>query len=89
MRSLPVSDYEFPEVPGIEKAYRAAHRALEEVITTAAGGGRLLFAPEAELPLTEVLSQFPAMVREAAGTQPRRSARRSPGKRPAGTATGT
>jgi ribosomal protein S18 acetylase RimI-like enzyme len=55
-----VSGYKFPEVPEIEDAYRAAHRALEAVI-----GDRRLVAPEKRLHLIEVLSQFPELVREA------------------------
>ena len=52
--------YSFPEVPQLENALRAAHRALEEV------SPRGLFAPEQELRgISEVISQFPTMVDNA------------------------
>lgn len=56
-----MTDYEFPEAAEVEKAYRAAHRALEGILHP----GNFAFAPEADLPVPEVLSQFPALVREA------------------------
>jgi ribosomal protein S18 acetylase RimI-like enzyme len=55
-----MSNYRLPETPDIEKAYRAAHRALE---TIAPSG--FSFVPEADLELSEVISQFPYMVEEA------------------------
>lgn len=60
-----MNDYVWPEVPGIEKAYRAAHRALEAVIDAGGGDRSVTFAPEADEPFFEVVSQFPFMVREA------------------------
>ena len=54
-------DSRFPEVPAIEAAYRAAHRALEGVIP----GGPGNFVPEDGLDVTEVISQFPYVVQQA------------------------
>lgn len=49
--------YEFPEVPQLESAVRAAHRALEDISMPDT------YVPEAETQLvSEVLSQFPAML---------------------------
>lgn len=55
-----MSDYEFPQAPEIEKAYRAAHRALEGIVSSGYS-----FDPIEGLPVTEVISQFRSLVREA------------------------
>jgi ribosomal protein S18 acetylase RimI-like enzyme len=55
-----VTDYQFPRAPQIERAYRAAHRALEGIVSPGYS-----FAPEEDLPITDVISQFGSMVREA------------------------
>jgi hypothetical protein len=54
-----MSDYEFPEAPEVEKACRAAHRALEGVVSPGS------FVPEGDLSITEVISQFRSMVEKA------------------------
>ena len=54
-----MADYQIPEAPGIEQAYRAAHRALEGIAPAGS------YVPEAELPVSEVMSQFGALVRQA------------------------
>jgi GNAT superfamily N-acetyltransferase len=55
-----MDDYTFPEVPQLEQALRAAHRALEGI------SPRGLFAPEEDLRgISEVISQFPTMVDNA------------------------
>jgi ribosomal protein S18 acetylase RimI-like enzyme len=56
-----VGDYRIPEIPEIEQAYRAAHRALEAIMPESFG-----FLPEADLECGDVLSQFPLLVDEAA-----------------------
>jgi ribosomal protein S18 acetylase RimI-like enzyme len=59
-----MDDYVFPEVPEIEEAFRAAHRALESVID-ANGDRGVLFAPEEDEPFFGVVAQFPFMVNAA------------------------
>ena len=54
-----MSDYEFPEATEVEKAYRAAHRALEGIVSPGS------FAPNEDLSITEVISQFRSMVEKA------------------------
>jgi hypothetical protein len=54
-------DSNFPEIPEIEAAYRAAHQALEAIIPRHNGS----FVPEADLGLAEVISQFPFIVEHA------------------------
>jgi hypothetical protein len=56
-----VGNYRIPEIPEIEQAYRAAHRALEAIMPESFG-----FLPEADLYDSQVLSQFPLLVDEAA-----------------------
>jgi ribosomal protein S18 acetylase RimI-like enzyme len=58
-----MADYEFPEVPEVESAYRAAHRALENIVS--ASEWRFNYMPESGLEFPEVVGQFPAMVQEA------------------------
>jgi len=55
-------NYEFPRVPQVESAYRAAHRALEDIVS--ASEWRFNYAPQSELEFTEVVGQFPSMVQE-------------------------
>jgi hypothetical protein len=55
-----VTDYDFPKAPEIEEAWRVAHRSLEGIAPPGFG-----FAREKDLLVTEVISQFPQMVREA------------------------
>ena len=56
-----MNDYRIPEIPQIEQAYRGAHRALETIMPESFG-----FLPEADLECSDVLSQFPLLVGEAA-----------------------
>jgi ribosomal protein S18 acetylase RimI-like enzyme len=56
-----MNDNQFPEVPDIEQAYRAAHRALEAIMPES-----FSFVPEADLDGTDVILQFPVLVDEAA-----------------------
>ena len=56
-----MGDYRIPQIPEIEQAYRAAHRALEAIMPES-----FAFVPEADLECLEVLSQFPLLVDEAA-----------------------
>ena len=58
---MTVGEYRIPEIPEIEEAYRAAHRALEGIMPESFG-----FQPEADLYCSGVLSQFPLLVDEAA-----------------------
>src|SRR5258708_13315696 len=60
-RQATVENYRIPEIPEIEQAYRAAHRALEAIMPESFG-----FLPEADLYDSQVLSQFPLLVDEAA-----------------------
>ena len=60
-RQATVGNYRIPEIPEIEQAYRAAHRALEAIMPESFG-----FLPEADLYDSQVLSQFPLLVDEAA-----------------------
>ena len=55
-----MTDYDFPKAPEIEEAWRVAHRSLEGIAPPGFG-----FAREKDLLVTEVISQFPQMVREA------------------------
>ncbi|WP_329250455.1 hypothetical protein OG417_05085 [Actinoallomurus sp. NBC_01490] len=55
-----MTDYQFPQAPQIERAYRAAHRALEGIVSPS-----FSFVPEEDLPITDVISQFGSMVQEA------------------------
>ncbi|MFC6881545.1 MULTISPECIES: hypothetical protein [Actinomadura] len=54
-----MTDYQFPQVPEVENAYRTAHRALEDIVF------RGSFVREEELSVTEVISQFRFLVQEA------------------------
>ena len=55
-----MTGYSFPDAPQIEEPWRAAFRALEALIP----GGHLQ-VPEKDCLITEVISQFPWMLREA------------------------
>jgi len=56
-----MADYEFPEVPAIEKAFRDAYRALQGLAMPDT------YAAEEDVPfISEVISQFPSMVDKAA-----------------------
>lgn len=53
-------DHEFPKVPQIERAYRAAYRTLAQLAPT-----NRMHTPEENLSLTEVISQFRLVADEA------------------------
>jgi ribosomal protein S18 acetylase RimI-like enzyme len=55
-----MADYEFPKAPKIEAAWRAAHKAFESLIPE-----RHAYANESGLDITEVISQFPALAKNA------------------------
>ncbi len=56
-----MADYEFPQAPEIEDAYRAAHRALLGIIPRE----RTLGGGEEGLHLSELISHLPALLDEA------------------------
>jgi ribosomal protein S18 acetylase RimI-like enzyme len=67
MSRAPMADdgeaFRYPEVPEVERAYRAAFRALEPLISD-----RRSYVPEEGAHIDEVFSQFPWLVREAGMT---------------------
>lgn len=55
-----MNDYQLPQAPEVERAYRAAHHALESIVSPS-----FSFTPEEDLPITEVILQFRSIVLEA------------------------
>ena len=55
-----MSDYQFPELPGLEETWRAAYHALQRSIPR----DRMLVT-EQDLHISEVISLFPGVLREA------------------------
>lgn len=55
-----MSDYDFPDVPQIESAYRAAYRALGQLVPP-----QRMYVPEENLALTELISHLRIVADEA------------------------